>query len=191
MTDWEAQYQNNDCPWDKGAPSPGLVDFLAAEPDLPRGTVCVPGCGRGHDVGEWARHGFDVTGYDLAPTAMREAQAQADAAGYQATFQTGNFLQDRPETRFDWVFEHTLFCAIQPEERDAYVESVAAWLKPSGQFLAIYYLLEDEDGPPFPSTREEIHRRFGGRFEVVREWVPRSWPNRTDLEWMVWWRPRS
>ena len=46
---WEARYQSQDMPWEKGAPSPGLVDFLAAHPELPRGTVCVPGCGTGHD----------------------------------------------------------------------------------------------------------------------------------------------
>src|ERR1043166_9113599 len=47
---WESRYQSGDMPWEKGAPSPGLVDFLAAHPALPRGTVCVPGCGTGHDV---------------------------------------------------------------------------------------------------------------------------------------------
>ena len=46
-TDWEAHYQQGDMPWEKGAPSPGLVDFLASEP-VP-GRVLVPGCGAGHD----------------------------------------------------------------------------------------------------------------------------------------------
>ena len=32
-TDWEAQYQANDTPWDKGEASPGLVDWLAAQSD--------------------------------------------------------------------------------------------------------------------------------------------------------------
>src|ERR1039458_9435666 len=40
---WEARYQTGEMSWEKGAPSPGLVDFLAARPGLPRGTVCVPG----------------------------------------------------------------------------------------------------------------------------------------------------
>ena len=26
---WEQRYQTEDMPWEKGAPSPGLVDFLA------------------------------------------------------------------------------------------------------------------------------------------------------------------
>ena len=70
-TDWEARYQANDMPWEKGEASPGLVDFLKTHPELQRGTVCVPGCGTGHDVLVWARAGFTAVGYDLAPTAIR------------------------------------------------------------------------------------------------------------------------
>src|ERR1019366_6180295 len=94
-TDWEARYQAGDMPWEKGAPSPGLVDFLAANPQscggdalvapasvlnlrreiqatatgasLPPSTVCVPGCGTGHDAREWARAGFRVYGHDPRP----------------------------------------------------------------------------------------------------------------------------
>src|SRR5579859_2043797 len=73
QSDWENRYQTGDMPWEKGAPSPGLVDFLSAHPDLPKGTVCVPGCGTGHDVRAWARAGFDATGYDIAPSAVRLA----------------------------------------------------------------------------------------------------------------------
>jgi len=36
-TNWEERYQTGDMPWEKGEPSPGLVDFLAAHPELPRG----------------------------------------------------------------------------------------------------------------------------------------------------------
>src|SRR5262245_33723126 len=70
---WEARYRAKDMPWEKGAPSPGLVDFLAAHPDLPHGTVCVPGCGTGHDVRSWAGAGFKAFGYDIAPSAVRLA----------------------------------------------------------------------------------------------------------------------
>lgn len=85
---WEARYQTGDMSWEKGAPSPGLVDFLASHPELgggdapvasasivklrqktqatatrasrPPSTVCVPGCGTGHDVRAWAQAGFDA-----------------------------------------------------------------------------------------------------------------------------------
>ncbi len=190
MTDWESCYQKNDFPWDKGAPSPGLVDFLASETDLEHGSVCVPGCGTGHDVREWAKHGFEATGVDIAPTAMDLARQRTSEANLEADFRVADFLNDRPDQPFDWVFEHTLFCAIQPEERDRYVEAVHRWLRPGANYLAVYYLIEDEDGPPFPSTRDEILNRFSDRFTLKREWTPRSYPNRENLELMIWWQAR-
>src|ERR1035438_2161837 len=118
---WENRYQTGQMSWDKGAPSPGLVDFLAAHPDLPRGTVGVPGCGTGHDVREFAKAGFAATGFDLAPSAISLAQQATLAAGLTADFQLANFLRDEPPQKYDWLFEHTLFCAIQPLEREDYV----------------------------------------------------------------------
>lgn len=186
-SDWEARYQSGDMPWEKGAPSPGLVDFLAAHPELAHGTVCVPGCGTGHDVRIWARAGFGAFGYDIAPSAIRLAAEATRAAHLSAEFQLADFLRAEPPFLFDWVFEHTLFCAVQPNERDAYVQAVLRWLKPQGQYLAVNYLIPDQDGPPFGTTREELWQRFSPHFELLEEWVPRSYPNRTGLELMLWW----
>src|SRR5678815_3505693 len=95
-TDWEGRYQSGDMPWEKGAPSPGLVDFLQTHPNLSPGTVAIPGCGTGHDVCEWARAGFDAHGFALAPSAMRLGQERAQRNGVQAHFTLLDFLQDPP-----------------------------------------------------------------------------------------------
>jgi len=185
---WETRYRTQDMPWEKGAPSPGLVDFLLAHPELPQGTVCVPGCGTGHDVRAWAQAGFAAFGFDIAPTAVRLAAETTRSAGLAVEFQIADFLKSEPPRRFDWVFEHTLFCAIQPEERDAYGQALLRWLKPDGHYLSVNYFIPDKDGPPFGTTREEIWRRFSSRFELIEEWVPRSYPNRVGLERMFWWQ---
>jgi len=187
-TDWEARYQAHDMPWEKGEPSPGLVDFLASHPELPRGDVLAPGCGTGHDVRAWAKAGFRATGCDFAPSAIALSRERTAAAGLEAEFIQGDFLRDPPSRLFDWIFEHTLFCAIDPSERDLYVQAVGRWLKPGGNYLAVYYLIPDQDGPPFGTTREEVVRRFSPRFDIVSEWTPRSYPNRTNLELIIWWR---
>lgn len=187
-TDWEKLYQTGEMPWEKGEPSPGLVDFLAEHPHLERSSVCVPGCGTGHDVRAWAKAGFDVLGVDLAPSAIALCRERTAAAGLTAEFQLADFLHDDPPRRFDWVFEHTLFCAIHPEQRDAYERAVLRWLKPDGHFLAVHYLIPDQDGPPFGTTREEVLQRFSPHFKLLGEWVPRSYPNRTGLELLLWWK---
>ena len=192
LGDWEQRYQSGDTHWDKGGPSPGLVDFLAEHPDLPRGTVCVPGCGAGHDAREFARAGFAAFGFDIAPSAVRLAGQRTKAAGLNARFQQADFLRDAPPQLFDWIFEHTLFCAIQPDERDDYVRAVWRWLKPGGQYLAVNYLIvEDGEGPPFPVTRAELQERFAPHAELTAEWVPRSYPNRVGRERMFWWRRKA
>src|SRR5882724_4490320 len=191
MTDWETRYKTGDMPWEKGEASPGLVDFLSKHPELARGRVCVPGCGTGHDAREWAKAGFVVTGYDIAPSAIALSRERTAAAGLTAQFEPGNFLKDEPTERFDWVFEHTLFCAIDLADREDYVRAVLRWLKPGGDYLAVNYMIPDTDGPPFGTTREELLRRFSPHFELVQEWVPRSYPNRTGLELMLWWRAKK
>jgi len=191
QTFWESRYQAGDMPWEKGAPSPGLVDFLAAHPKLARGTVCVPGCGTGHDVRAWARAGLKASGFDIAPSAIRLAARRTRSARLSAQFQAADFLHAASPLLFDWVFEHTLFCAIQPGERDEYVRALLRWLKPGGQYLAVNYLIPDRDGPPFGTTRDELWQRFSPHFDLLQEWVPRSYPNRTGLELMLWWRRRE
>ena len=100
---WEDRYRTQDMPWEKGAPSPGLVDFLKAHPELPRGTVCVPGCGTGHDVRAWAGQGFEASGFDIAPSAIRLAREATAAAGLTAEFTLADFLTDPPPRSFQWA----------------------------------------------------------------------------------------
>jgi SAM-dependent methyltransferase len=185
-SEWEQRYVTGDMPWEKGAPSPGLVDFLGEHPELPRATVAVPGCGTGHDVRAWAEAGFDAHGFDIAPSAIRLCWEKS-ASLKNVQYQLLDFLTDAPPMRFDWLFEHTLYCAINPGQRNAYAEAALRWLRPGGQFLAVHYLIPDTDGPPFGTTREEVVERFSPHFKLIEDWVPRSYPNRTGLERMFWW----
>jgi SAM-dependent methyltransferase len=189
---WENRYETGDMPWEKGEASPGLVDFLASHPDMKRGTVCIPGCGLGHDVREFAKAGFDAYGFDLAPSAISLAGKITKSVGLSAKFALADFLRDEPPQKFDWLFEHTLFCAINPDERDEYVRAVLRWLKPGGIYLAVnYFIIDDDDGPPWPTNREEQIARFSPHFDLVADWLPRSYPNREGKEWMFWWSLRT
>jgi 2-polyprenyl-3-methyl-5-hydroxy-6-metoxy-1,4-benzoquinol methylase len=188
---WEQRYQARDMPWEKGAPSPGLVDFLSTHRNLPGETVCVPGGGTGHDALEWAKAGFRVYGYDIAPSAIQLSAERVSGAGLRAEFRRLDFLRNEPPFAFDWLWEHTLFCAIDLSERDLYVRAVCQWLKPGGHYLAVNYLIPDKDGPPFGTTRDELWQRFSPFFDLKEEWVPRSYPNRTGLELMLWWQRKT
>lgn len=186
-TDWEAQYQKGETPWDKGAPSPGLVDFLSGEPL--RGRVLVPGCGAGHDVRVIAPQAEEVVGIDIAPSAITLAHSFPLAGRERYELADLFNLPAAMRGSFDWVWEHTCFCAIDPAMRAAYVEAVAGALKPDGRLLAIFYLDPGNDspdeGPPFEVSIADLDRLFLPRFALVREWLPqRAYEGREGREWM-------
>lgn len=191
-TDWESLYQAGDTRWDKGEPAPGLVDFLGRGLAVGGQRVLVPGCGRGNDLKPWLAAGCRVVGMDLAPSAV-EAARRVFQSEPRAEIRTGDFLRWTGEHgKFDWVFEHTLWCAISPGRRRDYVRAVTAAVKPGGHYLAINYLQpDDEQGPPFATSVAELRTLLGGAFELLDHWVPRSFPGRTGRERMFLWRRRG
>lgn len=185
--DWEAAYQTGETPWDKGAGAPELA-FVLSE-GLLNGRVLVPGCGLGHDARLIAAaEASEVLGVDIAPSAVDAACALG--VGGNLRFEQGDLfaLPMAYKAHFNWVWEHTCFCAIDPSLRASYVNSVAEALQLGGCLLAIFYLNprddDDREGPPFGVSKAELDRQFGDRFELVREWAPRgSYPGREGREW--------
>ena len=171
---WEGRYRAGDTPWDKGAVAPPLADFLARHPVT--GRVLVPGCGHGHDVRAIASQAgrvAEVTGLDLSETALRFAR-DFPPAGSEIYEQGDLFAPpDEWNGRFEWVFEHTCFCAIPPARRTDYVAAISRVLKPGGFYLAIFFLDPGvEQSPPHGATREEIEDLFDADFELLEEWMP-------------------
>jgi methyl halide transferase len=183
--EWEKRYQEGETPWEKGEAHPALVEFLQRMPV--RGRVLVPGCGHGHDVRALAASADEVIGLDLAPSAVKSAAQYPQVGG--ESFVLGDLFA-LPKTwhgAFDWVFEHTCFCAIDPSQRAAYVEAVAQVLYPGGRLLAIFYLdpgLDPgESGPPFGTSAAELDSLFSPRFTLESEWKPdRTYPGREGRE---------
>ncbi len=193
-TDWEARYQLGDTPWDKGRAAPPLLDFLSRQPIL--GEVLILGCGTGHDVRAIAAQAStetNITGLDLSETATHRAR-KIPCVGHE-TYEQGN-LFDLPQSwhgRFDWVIEHTCFCAIDPARRADYLRAVSEILKPGGHFFAIFYLTPDtQGGPPFGVTKEEIAQLFTPRFDLLEAWVPaRTFEGREGRELCQFLRKKS
>ena len=146
-----------------------------------QGNVLVPGCGHGHDLVALAGSGADsVTGLDIAPGGVTAARERTAHLGNVRVELGDLFAWCHGEGRgmFDWVFEHTCFCAIPREMRDSYVSAIADALKPGGYMLAIFYLKPWDDGedqmqgPPFGCSADELDERFGAQFELLESAVP-------------------
>jgi len=170
--DWQAQYEIGETPWDEGAAHPALADTIAETGEF-SGRILIPGCGRGHDVRGISTPANEVIGLDIAPGAIAEARKFPKPG--REEYILGNLFNLPPELRqsFDWIVEHTCFCAIDPAMRPAYAEAVAGALKPGGHLFAIFYLDPAVDRhPPYGVAVAELDQLFSPRFAPVRDWVP-------------------
>jgi methyl halide transferase len=159
--------------WDRGAPAPPVLDFLAVHPV--RGRVLVPGCGAGHEVRALAAAGASVLGVDFAPGALGQAAAHPRAGGEDYLLADFLDLPAHLHGTFDWIVEHTCFCAIEPSRRVDYVRACRDALVPGGKVLAVFYLDPRDPGgdtPPFGVAVAELDRLFGEAFAMVSESVP-------------------
>jgi len=165
---WEERWSAADTPWDLQGPTPPLVRALREGLVRPPARTLVVGCGAGHDARAFAAAGFDVTGVDFAPLAVERAREIAAREGSSARFEQADvFALPEHLCGADLIFDHTLFCAIDPAQRDAYVDAAADALRPGGLLLALFWLIRTETGPPFGSTEEEVRQRFGRRFRFL------------------------
>ncbi|NEQ27611.1 MAG: methyltransferase domain-containing protein, partial [Microcoleus sp. SIO2G3] len=151
---WEQRYQEKTTGWDLGQAAPAFVSLLNSQPILTPGRTALLGCGRGYDALLFAEHGFEVVGFDFATSAIAEATSLAQAAGSTAKFLQRDIFDLATEFTqdFDYVVEHTCFCAIPPERRMEYVQLVRSLLRPKGELIALFFTHNRPGGPPFGST---------------------------------------
>ncbi|MEO6872285.1 MAG: methyltransferase domain-containing protein [Chthoniobacterales bacterium] len=188
QTDWQGLYESRETPWEKGLPHPALVDFLATDGPI-AGRICVPGCGSGNDVRALSTLENRVLGIDFAPLALEKARSHERVGNEEYLLADLFALPPEFDRKFDVVFEHTCFCAIDPARRAEYAEAIVRLVKPGGQFIAIFFpnpdLDDGEKGPPFPVSVDELAKTFGRCFTLEREWVPqRTHPGREGRELM-------
>lgn len=166
---WQQRYDEKRTGWDLGQPAPPFVSFLNSLDTIPPGRVAVLGCGRGYDAILFASKGFQVVGFDFAPAAISEARKLAEKNNANIDFLQRNIFELEPNFlgSFDYVVEHTCFCAISPSKRADYVQLVKNLLRPSGELIALFFTHSRQGGPPFGVTVEEIKNYFCNDFEFI------------------------
>lgn len=185
---WEADYRNQDTPWDLGQAAPALTAWLPGHPGKKLRAIN-PGCGRGHDAFALGRAGYEVLAVDFAPTAVAAVRAAAKPG--VTALETDLFTLSAEQVgTFDLWFEHTCFCAIDPAMRPRYVETARKLIKPDGLLLAVFFTHGDTGGPPFDVRPEEIERLFGPHFTVELSPIENSVKRRRGEETLGLLRPR-
>lgn len=176
--DWRARYVEAHTPWDLGGAHPGLAAWWAAEGrTLGLESAIVPGCGKGHDVLFLARQGLRVHAVDVVDLCADHFAEELAACG--GAFHLENFLAAGTDAGvapgdlgapFDLLFEHTIFCAIEPEQRPAFGRAAAACVRPGGYLFSLLFPGDKplaEGGPPHRAEPAHLVAALGDAFELV------------------------
>jgi SAM-dependent methyltransferase len=158
--------------WDRGVPLADLVELVEGPPPLPAGRALDIGCGTGTDTIYLAGRGWDVTGVDMVPRALRVARRRAAAAGVAPRLVEGDVTR---LAEFGVGGGHTLlfdfgcFHTLPPDRRGAYVESVSAAAAPGAAFLLYGFARPPRLAPMRAGVSDgEVRERFGGdRWDVL------------------------
>ncbi len=132
-------------PWDTGVSPPELFDFIQNHKP---GRAIEIGCGTGTNTMTLVQAGWQVTGVDFAPRAIKLARHKADKAGVQAEF----LVKDATNLQglrgpFDLAFDLGCFHGIPPKGRARYLERLQQILAPGGYWLIYGFLKTEPDQP--------------------------------------------
>ena len=174
--------------WDIGRPQPAF-DRLARAGQLV-GRVLDAGCGTGEHALLAASLGHEVVGVDLSAKAIELAIAKATDRGVEARFVVADALRltDLGE-RFDTVLDCGLFHVLDDDQRERYVDSLAAVVPPGGRYHMLCFSDEQPgDWGPRRVTQDEIRTAFslGWRVESIEPAViDLTWDSAGAIAWQV------
>jgi SAM-dependent methyltransferase len=131
-------------PWNSETPPDILVDLVGSGKVRPCRAIDL-GCGAGNYAIWLAGQGFDVTGVDSSPTAIRIAREKAKEAGFSCRFIVADLLGDLHEIdgRFEFGYDWELLHHIMPEDRGTYAKNVATLLNPEATCLSVCFSEKD------------------------------------------------
>jgi hypothetical protein len=183
---WQERWTNEQTGWDIGHPNHGLIAEVKSR--FPKTSkILIPGAGRGHEaealweegylntyVCDWAPEAFEsLAKSEVLLRVQREVPPKAGAK----TFLTPEEAKSRLivadfftlEGSYDLLLEQTFFCAIDPSQREQYVEQAAHLLKPLGMWMGIFFDCHfPTEGPPFGGDKETYRRLFEKHFEITK-----------------------
>jgi SAM-dependent methyltransferase len=146
-------------PWNSEAPPDALV-WLVREGHVRPCTTIDLGCGAGNYAIWLAGLGFDVTGVDSSPTAIKIAGENGKKRGARCRFIVADLLGDLHEVTgtfdfaYDWEFLHHIF----PEDRETYIRNVHRVLNPGATYFSVCF---SENDPQFGGTGKYRTTRIG------------------------------
>jgi SAM-dependent methyltransferase len=157
-------------PWEHAATHPAAADHIAALFDReergrspPYGSALDLGCGSGHWAIELARRGWQVTGVDIVPSAIRQARERARRAGVDVRFIEGDVTKLRAAdvgSGFGFIWDFGTVHGLTPDERAAVGREVSAVAAPEATMLMLAWTPRRRGPLPRGASRADIEAAF-------------------------------
>lgn len=125
-------------PWDSGISPPELLQLIQEHPP---GKAIDLGCGTGTNLITLARAGWQVTGVDFAPRAIRMARKKLERENIEADLLVADVTRLRGiHGPFDLALDLGCFHGIPEEGRKKYLDQLDRLLAPNGFWLLYAFL---------------------------------------------------
>lgn len=147
-------------PWADRKPNPNLVELYAKVRHLDFGRKALKvGCGLGDDA-EWlAEQGFDVTAFDISPTAIAECRRRFPRTRVHYLAADLFAAPNAWTGAFDVVQESYTLQVLPAEIRGEALRKICGFLAPGGYMLFICRgrgVTDPAGTMPWPLTRDEL-----------------------------------
>jgi SAM-dependent methyltransferase len=159
---YKAFYRIGFTPWDGHALSSALQELIEGPAALPAGTAIDIGCGTGDAAIYLARHGWRVTGVDVAAKAVEKARAKAAAAHVRVDFTRADATRLSSAgvgKDFTLILDSGCLHGMSDAARDRYVAELSAVAASQTRLLIFAYTPGGQTGVR-GIDHAEIERRF-------------------------------
>ncbi len=117
------------------------------------------GCGVGRETIYLAKKGFDVIGLDFSPTAIKQAQERAKAAGVEVKFIVDDLTNLRHvQGTFDLVTDFGALNDMSQKSRDLYMDNLLPLTRSGTHYLMFCF--------EKMLSMNEVTQRFDGNFRI-------------------------
>ena len=172
-------------PWNVETPPELLVELVDSGKVQPCKAIDL-GCGAGNYAVYLAGRGFEVTGVDFSPTAIRIAKENAERKNAKCNFFVADVVGELGEVNqtWDFVYDWGLLHHIFPQRRQKYIENVSRILNPKGKYLSVCFSEKDTGfggsgkyrktqlgSVLYFSCEDELRELFKAYFQIIDLWT--------------------
>mgnify|MGYP001409785614 CR=1 FL=1 len=159
-------YLRRRTPWDTGVTPPEVMAFLEVTPPA---RALDLGCGTGTNAVTLARRGWQVTGVDFVPQAIRKARARAAAAGLAIDFRRADVTDLGDLTGpFDYGLDIGCLTGLTPDQWEKYAAHLTRLLRPGAWYMLYAWLPRVWKGRTVGISVEETEALLKSHFDKDR-----------------------